>query len=113
MTQLGLNYNPPPIRRRKALGERAADRARREVSRAWLEEACHGVRLYGYQHADGWLFEDARAWAEANQVVRPAPDPRAWGAVCGRLQATRQIRAVGVARSRVNACLKPTWAVVR
>ena len=113
MTQLGFAYDPPVIRRRKALGERAAERAQRAVSRVWLEEACQAIALYGYQHPDGWLFEDARAWAEREGVVRAAPDPRAWGAVCGRLQAKQRIRAVGVERSKSNACLKPTWAVVR
>ena len=61
------------------------------------------------QHADGWLLEEARAWAVGAGVVREASDPRAWGAVIRRLRQAGTVRAVGARVSQSNACLKPTW----
>lgn len=66
MTQPGFDFAAPtqtPVQRRHAAADRALAKVTRERGRLWLEQASHAIGLYAVQHAPGWLFEDARAWA--------------------------------------------------
>lgn len=113
--QLGLDYAAPaptPVQTRHRAADRALAKVTRERGRLWLEQARQAVRLYGAQHADGWLLEDARAWAEAEGVIQPPANPKAWGGVVRQLLQRGEIAQVGARRSASNACLKPTWKIV-
>lgn len=115
MTQPGFDFAAPdstPVQRRHAAADRALAKVTRERGRLWLEQASHAIGLYAVQHAPGWLFEDARAWAcdPAGCAVRPPENPKAWGGVVRRLVLRGVIVATGeVKRSALNACPKPTW----
>ena len=115
MTQPGFDFAPvpaTPVQRRHTAADRALAKVTRERGRVWLEQASHAIALYAAQHADGWLMEEARAWAcdpEGCAVAAPA-NPKAWGGVVHRLVARKVIQATGeTRRSAANACPKPTW----
>lgn len=115
MTQPGFDFAPAlatPVQQRHAAADLALAKVVRERGRLWLEQASHAVELYARQHADGWLMEEARAWAcdPAGCAVRPPDNPKAWGGVVHRLVARKAIAPTGeTRRSASNACPKPTW----
>lgn len=119
MTQPGFDFAPPeptPVQRRHAAADRALAKATRDHGRLWLEQASHAIELYARQHPDGWLLEEARAWAcdPEGCAVRPPDNQKAWGGVVHRLVARRVIAPTGqTRRSASNACPKPTWRLAR
>ncbi|MGG2103801.1 hypothetical protein [Stenotrophomonas sp. NRRL B-14846] len=61
------------------------------------------------RHAEPFLIEEARRWAEANGLP-PPPDARSWGAVTKRASIKKRIEKAGAAPAASSNCsLKPLW----
>lgn len=89
------------------------DKANRDAP-GWSEDALHGVELYCLANpGKEFLAEEAREWAEAMELVDPAKNERAWGAVLRRAAKLQIIRKVGYAPAKSsNLSPKVLWRAV-
>jgi len=86
----------------------AAAHADREIGN-WSEEALNFFRLYSTIKPDGFLTEDARAWAEKIGLP-PPPDGRAWGYIARRASREGFVRSAGYEKARSsNNSPKVLW----
>ena len=105
--QLAIDFTPALERAQLGM-ERAVNHANR-VESEWSGQALGLLVAFARQHAEPFLIEEARRWAEANGLP-PPPDARSWGTVTKRASIKKRIEKAGAAPAASSNCsLKPLW----
>ena len=82
---------------------RAADHADAVTSVTWSASAQKLILHFAMTHAS-FMTEDVRAWAQANRLISPPPDERAWGAVVLGLAKQGRLKRVAYAPNKSATC---------
>jgi hypothetical protein len=113
--QLGLPFDHDAAWTRAEQSMEAAAGHADRVEAHWRHQALGALTMFASLHAQPFLIEEARAFAEANGLPQP-PDARAWGSVtqAAARGENPRIRRIGYAAAASSNCSpKVLWIGAR